>query len=135
MAARKAGVDEWARREIQRKIGGFYSAADRAASREGFIAVMAHYEGLCERIGVQLARTPNYWRDEDAKANPTDALVYRVGKQAQEMGLSPEQLDAFVAGKHMTNGRYSTVKELSMYWLVRLTEALRKIAERKRRAS
>jgi len=137
-AARKAGVDEWARREIQRQIGGFYSAADRTASREGFIAVMAHYEGLCEQIGVQLARTANYWRDENAKSNPTDALVYRVGKQAREMGLSPEQLDAFVAGKHMTNGQYPTVNELPMYWLIRLTEALKTIFERnerKRRAS
>ena len=80
LAARAAGVDEPARRLIQRNVGGFHSAADRTATRQGYIAVMAFYERAC---GGQLEGfTKGYWTAEDERANPADALVFRIRREA-----------------------------------------------------
>jgi len=129
-AARQAGFSDPDRRLVQQNIGGFYSAADRTASREGFIAVMAFYEGHC---GGRLAGcTPGYWASEDAKANPTDSMVHRINCEAKALGMSPRQLDAFVAGSHMTNGKFDTLAACPAYWLRRVLQALLEIRKRKR---
>jgi hypothetical protein len=128
----QAGYDaqelESMRRTIQQRIGGFWSAADRRASRFGFIAVMAFYEQLA---GGQLTGfTKGYWGDQDHRSNPTDALLYAVRRQAAAMGLSPDGLNRFLASKHVTGGAYTNVAEAPAYWLRRLLEALKAITRR-----
>lgn len=128
-AAREAGIEEWARREIQQRIGGFYSAADRSASREGYIAVMAFYESRC---GGRLSHSsPGYWAGEDARANPTDALAHKAVALARGLGLSPEQLDDWIAGPHMSSGAAPNVQDASAYWLRRAIEGLKAIGRRR----
>jgi hypothetical protein len=117
------------RRMVQRNIGGFFSAADKTATREGFIAVMAFYEKHC---GGQIGDfTRGYWAAEDAKANPLDSLRFRVNKLAAEMGWTPADVDAFLHSKHMSSGIYGSVEEASAYWLTRLLEGLKAIRQRK----
>ncbi len=86
VAARQAGIDEQQRRIIQRNIGGFHSAADKTASRQGFIACMGFYERRCG--GALEGNTAGYWQGEDDRANPTDSLVFACRKLAGRMGLS-----------------------------------------------
>ena len=98
-AARRLGLPEDVRRMVQWNAGGFYSAADRTASREGFIAVMAVYE---QRAGGRMPGcTPGYWQDEDRKANPSDGLRHLVRQAAAELGVDP---DRFIAGERMSRG-------------------------------
>jgi hypothetical protein len=131
-AARQAGYDDDARRMIQKNIGGFSSAADKTASREGYIAVMAFYEGHCN--GQLNGCTPGYWASEDERANPTDAITHRINCEAQALDMSPQQLDQFVAGKHMTDGKFDTLAACSAYWLHRVLQALLEIRKRRRLA-
>lgn len=127
-AARNAGVGEEDRRLIQRNLGGFYSAADRTASREGFIAVMAfleHKAGGCLRGG-----TAGYWTAQTETANPTDRLLYRVNREAANMGWTPEHVDNFLHSPKMSNGLFATVADAPAYWLRKLLEALLAIQRR-----
>ena len=114
-AARNAGVNDEQRRVIQMNLGGFYSAADRTARREGFIACMAFYEARCG--GRIHGNTEGYWKAEDAKANPVAPMLLKARKLAGLLGLTNIQIDQFVAGKHMSDGRYATLDELPAYWL------------------
>jgi len=125
------GIDEAQRRLIQQNVGGFYSAADRTCSRQGFIAVMAFYE---QRSGGPLRGfTPGYWSAEDRDANPADALRYRVRRMAAEMGLPADELDRFIAGKHMSSGACAGLDDAGAYWLRSTIEALKVIRRRGQR--
>jgi len=129
-AARQAGFDDHARRMVQRNIGGFESASDPSVTREGFISCMAFFENHC---GGQLRGcTPGYWTNEESRANPIDPLVHRINCEAQALDMSPRQLDEFVAGKHMTNGKYDTLAACPAYWLRRVLQALLEIKKRNR---
>ncbi len=129
-AARQAGVDEDQRRTIQQQLGGFYSAADPAASRRGFISVMAFYECRCS--GRLAGSTAGYWQAQDAQANPTDALVFACRKAGSGLGLSNGKLDAFLAGRHMSRGACESLDTATAYWLRRLLDGLKAIAKRRR---
>jgi len=125
------GIDDHERRLIQRNVGGFHSAADKTCTREGFIACLAFYE---DRAGGSLAGfTAGYWRGEDRKANPTDAIAWRCRQEAQAMGLAADQLDAFVAGPHMSRGAYATLADCPAYWLRKVLEGLKAIRRRRMR--
>lgn len=127
-AAREAGVDEPERRLIQQSIGGFFSAADKTASRVGFIRCMAVYEWRC---GGKLRRsTPGYWHDEAENADPLDGLRWRIARVAEALGFTPADVDAFLASKKMSSGRYGTVRDAPRYWLSRLLDALHAIHQR-----
>ena len=130
-AAREAGVPEDMRRSVQWHVGGFHSCADKTAGRAGMIAVMAFYE---LRAGGSLRGcSPGYWQSEDARANRTDALVYACRREAEAMGLSDRQLDAFVAGSHMSNGACPDVASAPAYWLRKLLQGLIEIRKRRSR--
>ena len=150
-AARRALGDQFdgaelehMRRQIQRRIGGFHSAADRTATREGFIQVMAFYEELCARRGVRLERTgghpaakqrggdpDRYWRDQAAAARPGDALRYRLRAEAARVGMDRAALDEFIRGPHMSGGACADVDSASPYWLRRCLEAIKAIGQRR----
>ena len=128
LAARAAGVDEPARRLIQRNIGGFHSAADRTATRAGFIAVMSFYEKRC---GGHLAGfSKGYWAGEDERANPADALVHRIRKEARALGMAEARLEQFLAGPHMSAGACRELATAPAYWLGKLLEGLKAIRRR-----
>jgi len=129
VAAAQAGVTEDQRRVIQRNVGGFHSAADRTCTREGFIAVMAFYEARCG--GSLRSFSAGYWAGQDAKANPTDALVCRVRREAHGLGMNDQMLDLFIAGPHMSSGACESVATAPAYWLRRCLEALKAIARRR----
>lgn len=128
VAARQAEIPEDMRRTIQRRIGGFWSAADKTASREGYIAVMAFYEDRCN--GQMGGFTRGYWAAENEKANPTDPLVWRIRREAAAMGLSSDKLDAFLAGPHMSSGACEDVETAPAYWLRKLLQGLIEIRKR-----
>lgn len=131
-AARQAGVREDERRLIQRNVGGFHSAADRTATREGFIAVMAFLEKLAG--GTLRGCTAGYWREQNAESRPGDSLRFRVRQVAGEMGWTVEQTDRFLASKHCSNGFCASVEEASEYWLGRLLDGLKAMGRRMRNA-
>lgn len=131
MAPDRLGIDEAGRRTVQRNVGGFCSAADSDATHEGFVAVMAFWE---TRSGGCLdGFTPRYWQRADAEKNPTDRLCWRIRQEAAELALTAGQVDAFLAGKHMSGGRYHTVQEAPAYWLRRVLQALIEIRKRRKR--
>jgi len=124
------GIDEAQRVIIQANVGGFTSAADPLASREGFVAVMAFYE---DRAGGRLdGYSPGYWKQADRDATPADRLRWRVRRDAEALGLPAAQLDAFIAGPHMSNGGCTGVGDASAYWLGRTLEAIKAIDRRAR---
>lgn len=130
-AARQLGLLEPERRLVQRNIGGFFSAADRTASRQGFIAVMAFFEA---KAGGQIGGSDRgYWQDQDAHANPLDALRHRVNQAAKRMGWSSEDVDKFLASEHMSSGLFATAAEAPAYWLSRLLDGMQAIERRTRR--
>jgi len=133
VAAREAGVeDDGQRRIIQYNLGGFSSAREPTAHREGFLAVMAFYE---RRAGGQLGHAaPGYWQYEDAKANPLDGLRHRARTLAGRLGLDDLSLDRFVSGRRMTNGLYQDLAECPAYWLRRVIEGLKAMERRGWRA-
>ena len=133
IAAKAAGVDDAQRRVIQRNVGGFYSAADRPASHEGFVAVMAFYEDRC---GGSLPRyTPGYWRDRDAQQNPLERYLYAIRREAAALAMTADDVDRFLASKHVSGGVYQSVEAAPAYWLRRLLDALVAIRRRKGRAT
>jgi len=125
------GIDDDQRRMIQSNLGGFHSAADGTASREGFIAVMAFYEA---RAGGALdGFTAGYWRQADAEASPADATRYHLRRIAEEIDWPAGLLDRFIAGPHMSNGACTGIDDAPEYWLLRAIEALKVIKARARR--
>jgi len=127
-AARAAGLDDAARRLIQRNVGGFHSAADRTATRAGFIACMAFYEARCG--GRLMGARTGYWQAEDEKASPTDALLFRVRQLALKLGMGDVGLSAFLAGPHISSGQYDDVATCPAYWLRKLLEGVKAIRRR-----
>ncbi|HUU90184.1 MAG TPA: hypothetical protein VM238_03125 [Phycisphaerae bacterium] len=133
VAARRLGLPDDVRRMVQWNAGGFYSAADATASREGFIAVMAVYEA---RSGGQMPGcTEGYWQAEDRKANPADALRFLVRKAAAELGLDDAAADRFIAGERMSRGGCDGVADATPYWLRRCLEAFKAMRRRGWRAA
>ena len=118
-------IDEAQRRVIQRAVGGFYSSADATATREGFVSVMAFYE---DRSGGRLdGFSQGYWadaRDKNERGEQTDRLTWRIAREAEALGWSADQVDAFLAGRHMSSGKCLSVQTAGVYWLSRLVEAL-----------
>jgi len=132
VAARRLGLPEDLRRAVQWNAGGFYSAADATASREGFIAVMAVYEA---KAGGRLGGcTEGYWQAEDRKANPSDGLRFLVRKAASELGMAPAAADRFIAGERMSRGGCDGVDDAPPYWLRRCLEAFKAMRRRGWRA-
>jgi hypothetical protein len=129
MAAAAGVTEEADRRLIQRNIGGFYSAADSTAGREGFIAVMAHYEQLAG--GTLPGFSPTYWTREDEQSSPTATLIWKIRKQAQYMGWTDTDVEKLLASKHMSGGAHAVLDMTPGYWLSRLYEALKNIAARR----
>lgn len=132
-AARQAGIDPRKQEDTYRlvlwNVGGFRSAADRSARRNGYIAVMAFFE---ERAGGQLkGASPGYWTDQDAKANPRDAIIYNIEQEAAALGMSREQCDGFLAGSHCSSGQYESLDEAPTRWLVKCLEGLKQIRKRR----
>ncbi len=125
---RRLGLDDAARRMIQANVGGCASAADPAWTREGFIAVVAHYE---RAAGGQLAGfSAAYWADQDGTAGPGDSLRWRIRREAREIGLTDSQLESFLAGPHMTCGDHRRLDDAPAYWLARLLEGLKAMKRR-----
>jgi len=132
-AARQAGIDPRENEDTYRlvlwNVGRFHSAADRQASRNGFIAVMAFFE---EKAGGQLKRnTPGYWAAEDAKATPRDPIIYKIKQTASQLGLSSEQIDAFLAGPHCSSGQHESLADAPTRWCVKVLEGLKQILARR----
>ena len=127
----KLGVDPAQRRIIQWNVGGFYSAAD-AVSREGFIAVMAHYEmvagGDLSTMGFHSDR--GYWQRECEKALPSDSQREMLRRLAEQIGMAPAALDAFLAGPKMSSGACTGLADCPPYWLGRAIEAAKAILKR-----
>ncbi len=127
----RIGIDEAQRRIIQWNLGGFYSAAD-GVSREGFIAVMAHYEltagGTLANIGFNFTR--GYWKAEADKACPADGQREVLRRLAEQIGMAPAVLDAFLAGPKMSSGACSGLADCPPYWLGRAIEAAKAILKR-----
>ena len=131
MAAKAADIDPHGStyRDVLNNIGGFGSCADRTASREGFIAVMAFFE---KRAGGTLPRsTAGYWQEQDVQANPRDAYVHNIHGLARGLGLTDKQLDDFIAGPKMSNGLYSCLDDAPVAWLAKILNALRAMTKRK----
>lgn len=133
------GIDEAQRRIIQRNVGGFHSSADPTASHEGFAAVMAFYEG---RAGGHLrGYSRGYWAGQHAAneaavpGGPTHRLLDRVDREAERLGWDRERVDGFLAGPHCSGGAAIDVEHASPYWLGKLIDALRAMADRNERAS
>jgi len=131
-AARMMGPDftEEARRLVQRNVGAFHSAADKIASRGGFIAVMAWYETELAKADRVLSATPTYWRDQLRDLDPAAPMRHRLRKVAAELGWSDEFLDNFIASNHMSRGAAPNVAEASTYWLWRAIQALQAMQRR-----
>lgn len=132
-AARQAGIDsckdEEQYRMILLNVGGFRSAADRTASRQGYIAVMAFFE---EASGGQLRGcTPGYWAAENAKANPRDPIIYKIRQTAESLGMDAKTLDHFIASRHMSSGWYESLEDAPTRWLVKVLEGLKAMDFRK----
>ena len=127
----KLGIDQAQRRIIQWNVGGFYSAAD-PVTREGFIAVMAHYEltagGDLGELGF--FSTPGYWKAEAAKALPSDGQRELLRRLAGQIGMTPASLDAFLAGPKMSSGACAGLADCPPYWLGRAIEACKAIGKR-----
>jgi len=124
------GITNAERRVIQRNVGGFYSAADKTCTREGFVAVMAFYEsrapGHCLPGG-----TPDWWAGEAEKTpGPNDSLIRRVRQEAFKIGWTEQQTMLFLCGKHMSNTVYQSINDAPKYWLIRLMEAIKAIRKR-----
>ena len=130
-AAREAGIDDADRRMIQWNVGGFHSAADRTASRYGFVCVMAFIEARC---GGQLrGNTPGYWQAARDGSSESSAMEYAIRADARRLGWSDADVDAFVASTHMTSGAFGELAGLPPYWLARVRQALIEISRREAR--
>jgi len=130
VAAKQAGVPEDMRRTIQHQIGGFHSAADRLASRYGFICCMAFYE---DRAGGSLAGcTPGYWAGERERENPESAVRHAILAEMAALGWTRGQLDEWAGGPHMS-GAGGGLDGLSAYWLGRVLQGLKAMRARQRR--
>ena len=127
----KLGVDSAQRRIIQWNVGGFYSAAD-LVTREGFIAVMAHYEmvagGDLSALGFHSDR--GYWQREAEKSMPADGQRELLRRLASQIGMAPAVLDAFLAGPKMSSGACTGLADCPPYWLGRAIEAAKAILKR-----
>lgn len=128
----KLGIDAAQRRIIQWNVGGFYSAADPTVTREGFIAVMAHYEmvagGCLADLGFRSDR--GYWRREAEKALPADGQRELLRRLASQIGMAPAVLDSFLAGPKMSSGACTGLADCPPYWLGRAVEAAKAILKR-----
>ena len=122
-SAQEAGYGDEERRAVQRNIGGFFSAADKTCTREGFIAVMAFYEARMPERKLR-GFTPGYWAEQDRTANPLDALRARINQEAASMGWAADDVDRFLASKHMSSAMYGTVTDAPGYWLRRLLQGM-----------
>lgn len=127
-AATAAGAGEAQRRLVQQNVGGCYSAADRTWTRQGFIAVMAFWE--THAGGTLPGFTREYWQGEDSRSNPTDALIYRVRREAAGLGWTDANTEAFLKGKHMSSGACERLADAPAYWLHRLLEAIKVMKRR-----
>ncbi len=127
------GIDEAQRRIIQRNVGGFYSAADRTATRWGFQRVMAHYE---DRAGGKLdGYSAGYWTGQGDKAGPQDGLLWRVNEEARRLGWTSGEADRFMASTHMSSGAFTRVASANTYWLTRMVQALIEMNNRRQKVT
>jgi hypothetical protein len=128
-AARQAGIAEPMRRSIQRRLGGFYSAADRTATRHGFLAVMAFLE---DRAGGRLrGNTAGYWQAAYEKEDPESALRYKARLLGADLGMDGGDLDRFVASTRVSGGRARDLATAPRWALRKLVEALKAMRERR----
>lgn len=130
------GISNEERILIQRSLGGFHSAADPTAGREGFIAVMAHYEARSP--GQKIAgNTPGYWAAENKKVTSGEAgrqaKLAMIYKAKLQLNWSYITLDNFLGGPRMSNGVFGHIDEASDYWLKKCLQALLAIIKRSQR--
>jgi hypothetical protein len=128
-AAQAAGYTDKERyREVLQKEAGVRSSADLRITREGFIRVMAFFEGQC---AGQLPRSsPGYWFGESMRADGTDSLRVAVERERTALGWSPETLEAFLAGPHLSAGKCPRLADATAYWLSRLLDAMKAMRKR-----
>lgn len=129
-AARQAGLSDEMRRSVQRRLGGFYSAADRTATRWGFLAVMAFLE---RQAGGRLrGNTAGYWQEACEKERPEDALRFKARALGAELGMDGGDLDRFLASDRVSGGRARDLASAPRWALRKLVEALKAMRERQR---
>ena len=127
-AARQIGLADELRRSVQRRLGGFYSAADRTATRHGFLAVMAFLEG--QAGGRLRGNTHGYWQAAYEKEDPESALRYKARALGADLGMDPGDLDRFVASDRVSGGRAADLASAPRWALRKLVEALKAMRER-----
>ncbi len=127
-AARQAGVPEWLRRSVQRRIGGFHSCADRTATRNGFLAVMAYLEDWAG--GCLRGNTPGYWRAAYEREDPESALRFKARALAADLAMDSGDLDRFVASDRVSGDRARNLATAPRWALRKLVEALKAMLKR-----
>jgi len=131
-AARQAGLSDEHRHMVQKSIGGFESAAAAGWTRQGFIRVMAYFEKAAG--GCLRGCTPWYWRDEAGPEHADDAIKHAISAIATTglpEPMTPDQLDHFL--ERMSGGNCPRVAGASRYWLSKLLDGLKALADRRQR--
>jgi hypothetical protein len=127
-AARQIGLADEMRRSVQRRLGGFYSAADKTATRWGFLAVMAFFE--TQAGGRLRGNTAGYWQRAYEKEDPESALRYKARALGADLGMDAGDLDRFVASDRVSGGRARGLATAPRWALRKLVEALKAMRER-----
>ncbi|HUU31485.1 MAG TPA: hypothetical protein VMY69_05230 [Phycisphaerae bacterium] len=129
-AARQLGLADELRRSVQRRLGGFHSAADRTATRHGFLAVMAFFE---KQAGGRLRGfSEGYWQEAYEREDPESALRFKARALGAELGMDAGDLDRFVASDRVSGGRARDLASAPRRVLRKLVEALKAMLERQR---
>jgi len=116
-----------------RSLGGCHSAADPGWTREGFCRVMAFFE--LQAGGRLRGNTEGYWAGESRKLDSggepaTDRYAWRIEREARRLGWTAEDVDAFLASDHCTQGRFARVADAPSWALSKLLEAMKAMAAR-----
>ncbi|MCX5682062.1 MAG: hypothetical protein NT049_00020 [Planctomycetota bacterium] len=115
-------------RLVLRKIAGVESSTDPRFSHQGFIRVMAFFEG--EAGGRLRGFSPGYWLEQDRQSDPGDSLRFACRREADALGWSDEDLDKFVASPRCSSGRHHRLADAPRYWLMRALDAMKAIRGR-----
>lgn len=132
MIPARMGIDNEQRRTIQRNVGGFESAADKAATHEGFVSVMAFYES---RNGGRLSGyTEGFWTSANERnaggGGALSRLRWTIRNLAQKMGWTDTDCDTFLESKHCSSGTYDSLDHADRYWLGRCLDGMKAMAGR-----
>jgi hypothetical protein len=109
-------------------VAGVRSSTDPAFSRDSFQRVMAFFEA--ENEGVLPGFTAGYWRAQVRQSDPGDSLRHACCAAGASMGWSPAQVDAFMASRQCSGGRFQSLRAAPIYWLSRCLDGLKAIRSR-----